>query len=373
HHFALPAACALSQIAVIPAGGSSPSPKKGRFLSGEPIEWQRNCHCTVLYCSHSDRHCAPVFGGGCQPRLRVRFQGTIAALCQNRDRAKMGYLRNVSTIVLFTFTVSTLAQSPDITIQAPPPAPLVGPLLRPFHFERRVVSPARLSNSPRLESLVRGGNLYLSVQDVIALVLENNIDIAIQRYGPVLASEVLRRASGGGLLRRVGTAIFPGPASVSSVGVNVSAVGLAEAGSGVSSGGGIVVGYGASPPNLDPFLFASANFQHNTFPQSNTILNAVPTLLNDSKSYQLAYGQQFISGTTVQLAYGSYRSRVNSSSPVLNPYTAGFLDLFISQNLLQGFGLAVNNRYIRVAKNNMKVTDLQVKRQVITTVSAALN
>jgi len=285
----------------------------------------------------------------------------------------MGYLRNVSTIVLFTFTVSTLAQSPDITIQAPPPAPLVGPLLRPFHFERRVVSPARLSNTPRLESLVRGGNLYLSVQDVIALVLENNIDIAIQRYGPVLASEVLRRASGGGLLRSVGTPIYPGPASVSSLGVNVSAVGLAEAGSGVSSGGGIVVGYGASPPNLDPFLFASANFQHNTFPQSNTILNAVPTLLNDSKSYQLAYGQQFISGTTVQLAYGSYRSRVNSSSPVLNPYTAGFLDLFISQNLLQGFGLAVNNRYIRVAKNNMKVTDLQVKRQVITTVSAALN
>jgi outer membrane protein TolC len=285
----------------------------------------------------------------------------------------MNYSRSLSTIVLLTFTSSTFAQTPEITIQTPPAAPVVGHLLRPFHFERRVVSPARFSNTARLESLVRGGNLYLSVQDVIALVLENNIDIAIQRYGPVLASEVLRRAQGGGLLRSVGTPIYPGPASVSSLGVNVSAVGLAETGSGVSSGGGIVVGLGPTPPSLDPFLFASANFQHVTSPQSNTVLNPVPALLNDSKSYQIAYGQQFVTGTTVQFAYGSYRSTVNSPSPILNPYTQGFLDFFVSQNLLQGFGLAVNNRYIRVARNNMKVTDLQVKRQVITTISAALN
>src|SRR5260370_18581242 len=84
-------------------------------------------------------------------------------------------------------------------------------------------------------------------------------------------------------------------------------------------------------------------------------------------------GEEFSTGTTGQFAFGSYRSTVNSPSPILNPYTQGFLDFFISQNLLQGFGIAVNNRYIRVAKNNMKVTDLQVKRQVVTTVAAALN
>jgi len=197
----------------------------------------------------------------------------------------MNYSRSLSTIVLFTFISSTFAQSPEVTIQTPPPAPIVGPLLRPFHFERRVVSPARFSNTPRLESLVRSGNLYLSVQDVIALVLENNIDIAIQRYGPALAREVLRRAQGGGLLRSVVPPIYPGPASVSTLGVNVSAVGLAESGSGVSSGGGIVLGLGPTPPSLDPFLFAGANFQHNTFPQRNNILNPVPALLFYSINY----------------------------------------------------------------------------------------
>ena len=54
--------------------------------------------------------------------------------------------------------------------------------------------------------LVRSGNLYLSVQDVIALVLENNLDIAVQRYSPFLAREVLRRAEGGAILRNVDTA-----------------------------------------------------------------------------------------------------------------------------------------------------------------------
>jgi outer membrane protein TolC len=64
---------------------------------------------------------------------------------------------------------------------------------------------------------------------------------------------------------------------------------------------------------------------------------------------------------------------VNSQSYDFNPYTYASLDLQVTQNLLQGFGPAVNDRNIRVQKNNMKVTDLQFKLQVITTVAAALN
>ena len=285
----------------------------------------------------------------------------------------MRHSGTISMAVSITLVLSSLAQASEITIEQPKPVPVVGPLLAPFHMERRIVPPARVTNTPRLESLVRGGNLYLSAQDVIALVLENNIDIAIQRYGPILAREVVRRAAGGGLLRNVGTPVYSGPASVSLQGVSVNAVGLAETGSGVSSGGGIIVGNLPPPPNLDPYLFAFGSFQHNTTPLSNIVLDLVPSLLNDSRTVQFGYGQTFLTGTNMQLTYGSSRSAVNSPVPILNPSTYGFLDLFIQQPLLQGFGIAVNNRYIRVAKNNMKVTDLQVKRQVITTVSAALN
>src|SRR5579862_7399747 len=77
-------------------------------------------------------------------------------------------------------------------------------------YQVRSVPPPNVGNTSRLDSLLRAGNLYLSAQDVIALVLENNIDIEVQRYGPLLAREVLRRAEGGGLLRSVGAAVQPG-------------------------------------------------------------------------------------------------------------------------------------------------------------------
>lgn len=261
----------------------------------------------------------------------------------------------------------------EITVTKAKLPPAIGSLLEPFQLEHRIVSHAVLTNSPRLSVLVRTGNLYLSVQDVIALALENNIDIAIQRYGPALAREVLRRTQGGGSLRDFGTSINPGPASVSLAGVSASNSGLAVTGSGVGSSGGIVVQYGVPPPSLDPRLFAFASFSHTTTPQSLTLLNQTSALVNGSNLYEVGYQQQFLTGTNAEVTYYSYRSRVNSPANVLNPYTLGYLDLYLTQNLLQGYGRSVNDRYIRVATNNTKVSALQLKRQVITTVSAILN
>src|ERR1700683_2358568 len=128
------------------------------------------------------------------------------------------------TILLAAASVA-LAQS-EISIQEAPPKPVVGRFLKPFHITPRVISPAKLTNSPRLQELVRKGNLYLSVQDVIALVLENNLDIAVQRYTPFLSGEVQRRADSGQITRDVSTPIAAGPTSVSTAGVSGNANGL---------------------------------------------------------------------------------------------------------------------------------------------------
>jgi len=120
-------------------------------------------------------------------------------------------------------------------------------------------------------------------------------------------------------------------------------------------------------------VFGYVQFQHQTAPQSNTLLNETAALVNNSQFLEFGYGQAFLTGTGAQLTYESYRSTVNSPANVLNPYTQGYLDLYITQSLLQGAHIGVNNRNIRVAKNNMKVTDLQLRLQVITTVSAVLN
>ena len=215
--------------------------------------------------------------------------------------------------------------------------------------------------------------MYLSAQDVIALALENNLDIEIQRYGPLLTKEVSRRARGGGLLRDVGVPVAAGPQSVSLTGVNVNASGGATSTGAVSASGGVLTQLGPAIPQLDPQLFLYANFAHNTSPQSNTILTGTTALILEQRVYQGQYYQYTDFGTYMQLTYTSSHNKFNSTFYNLDPYNSASLDLQVSQNLLQGFGTAVLGRNIRVANNNEKVSDLQFKQQVITTVSSVLN
>ena len=189
----------------------------------------------------------------------------------------------------------------------------LGGLTRPY--EPRSVPPINLSNSSRLESLVRAGNLYLSAQDVVALALENNIDIEVQRYGPLLAKEILRRAQGGGALRSVGLGVAQGPQSVSLTGVSINSSGTPlSAGGGVSSGGGIVTQLGPAIPSLDPSVSLFANFQHASSPQSNTFLTGTTALVSTSRSYQAQYSQNWDFGLSGQLTYSSTYTKVNSQS-----------------------------------------------------------
>ena len=241
-------------------------------------------------------------------------------------------------------------------------------------YKARAVPPVRLENSGRFTSLIRAGNLYLSARDVVALAIENNIDVEIQRYGPLLARQVLLRAQGGGALRSVGQAVAAGPQSVSLQGVafNASGTGI-SAGSGVTSGGGIVTQLGPGIPSLDPTILVYTDFAHTTSVQSNTFLTGTTALVSSTRTYEAEVVQNFDFGLTAQLTYASTRIGLNSQLFNLNPYTQGFLDLQVTQNLLQNFGRAVIGRNIRVQKNNVKVSMLQFQQQLIATISAALN
>lgn len=276
----------------------------------------------------------------------------------------------LTLFVPLVFAPLASAQS-DINIQQP--AGGLGWFTHPYQAGN--VPQIRLTNSPRFNDLIRAGNLYLTAEDVVALAVENNIDIEVQRYGPLLAKQVLRRAEGGGALRSVGLGVAAGPESVSLQGVSTNTSGgvTLSGGNGVSSGGGIVTQLGPSIPSLDPSLFSFVSFQHATAPQSNTFLTGTTALIQDTRAVQVQYAQNFLWGMTAQLTYASSYFNLNSPLFSLNPYTSGDLDLQITQNLLQGFGNAVNGRNIRVQRNNVKVSNLQFEQQVITTVSAALN
>jgi outer membrane protein len=277
-------------------------------------------------------------------------------------------LLRIAIVLLLTTGLS--AQN-TLTIQDPESSRYFGWLTRPY--QSRMIESPRLTNSPRLNDLIRAGILYLSARDVVALAIENNIDVEVQRYTPLLAREVLRRAEAGGALRSVGLPVAAGPQSVSLQGVSVNPAGFTASGGGIGSGGGIVTQLGPPIPSLDPSVSGFVNFQHATTPQSNTVLTGTTALIQKVRSLQASYSQNWVFGLSAQLSYSSNSIRLNSPLFNLNPFTTGNLDLQVTQNLLQGFGSAVNARNIRVQRNNVKVSDLQFRQQVATTISAALN
>ena len=236
------------------------------------------------------------------------------------------------------------------------------------------VAPINLANSSRLESLIRAGNIYLSLQDAIALSLENNLDIEVQRYGPRLAEANLLRAQAGGLLRGQTSSVSAGPSSaVSQLNGGSSSFQNSTASAGSSSNGTIITSTGTSLPNLDPVFFTNYNWTHSTNLQSSSFASGTPSQVFNAGNTSIGVQQGFLSGTTATLAYTSQNLISNNVRSEINPVRTGNVNFQVTQRLLQGFGFAVNSRNIRIAKNSIRLNDLVFKQQVIAIVSSVIN
>jgi len=245
-------------------------------------------------------------------------------------------------------------------------------------YRPKTVSPPATGNSGRLDSLLRAGNLYLSLQDAIALALENNLDIAIQRYGPQIADAAVLSAEAGGFARGVSTNVTAGPnsASVSSSGTtpgsNQNASSQASSGTASAVGGSVLQSSGPGIPSLDPSVTGTLSWAHLTTPQSSAFLTGTNSLINRQAVTNFGIQQGFLTGTIVNLGLNNTSTTSNNPRNDFNPSTTSSLGLTITQHLMQGFGPSVNSRQIRIAKNNREVSDLTFKLQVETTVAAVM-
>ena len=244
-------------------------------------------------------------------------------------------------------------------------------------FRPPAIAPINMQNSNRLETLIRAGKLYLSLEDAITLALENNIDIEVARYGPQIAQADYLRAKAGGLLRGVPSSVSAAPSSAAAQAGGGTSSSGASSSSGSNSaaattGGTVITQTGPSVPVLDPLVYFQTSLSHISAPQANTITAGTSSLVYDSRSWTEAFQQSFLTGTTVSASYQQLYTSTNSPFNTLNPNTTGTAAIQISQNLLQGFGLAVNNRSIRVAKNNIHFSDLVFQQQVNVTVAGVI-
>jgi len=246
-------------------------------------------------------------------------------------------------------------------------------------YQARHAAPPNLANTARIDQLMHDGKLYLSLNDAIALALENNLDIAIARYNLNIADTDLLRAKSGSSILGVPLGIVqntPG-GGVGGVGAQVgsgsggTSLGAAGAGAGVSGLTGSTLGLGPQINGFDPVI--TGTFQEDRFHilPTSTFSPASP---QNTTTANFAYAQGFSWGTNLNVGFNNSRVTTgNAPFTTLSPLINSNFHFQLTQHLLQGLGFPANTRFIRIAKNNRELSDVAFKLQIITTVDQIEN
>jgi len=193
-------------------------------------------------------------------------------------------------------------------------------------YKPQSVAPIDMSNSSRLEQLTRAGNLYLSLNDAIALALENNIGVEIQRYQFELTDVAYQSSLAGA------NGVF------------------------------------------DPtFSVNQFNYNHSAQPVTNNVgTGNVTTNITDTYNRNFQLAQTFKTGANATFGFTSGKSTTNNQNSNFVPNLTGNLNLNITQPLLRGFGVGLNTLGITIAKNNRRAADYTFRTQINTQVNTVV-
>jgi outer membrane protein TolC len=237
-----------------------------------------------------------------------------------------------------------------------------------------------LHNSSRIRNLLRAGNLYLTVQDAIALAIENNLNLEVQRFALPTADWAVERAEAGGPIR----GLSAGAPNVGATDAGVGVLGSIQS-AGVSSGGGGGAGFvgGGGGANIqqigpvvvkfDPAFTGSTTFSHLTYPQSNLSVSQTTALVDVNHIYTQTLSQGLATGGTVTYTNYSYSQTENAPSDTLNPAFGPYMRATFQQPLAQDYGVKVNTRSIRVARNNVVVARETFRSNLLNLVNTVLS
>jgi len=287
------------------------------------------------------------------------------------------YCRNLLVWLMVCLTASASAQTTG-------PVSLEMPKSRsPFSAYMAATTPEpSLANSPGLTQLIRDGKLYLSLKDAIRLALENNLDIAIARYNLPIADMDILRTKAGGVFRGVNTGVVQGTPGGGVGGFGTGAPGAGAGGTTAGAGGagagasGLVqstLGVGSPVQSYDPVIVGTFGEEHQTTPLANLQIYGVPLLQLNTGQANFGFAQAFPTGSSFSFEFNNNRQTTNSPFFNLSPALGSMYRVSFQQQLLSGFGFGPNLRYLRIAKNDKKISDIGFKDQVMATVTQVEN
>ncbi|MGB7554104.1 MAG: TolC family protein [Candidatus Korobacteraceae bacterium] len=258
-------------------------------------------------------------------------------------------------------------------------------------YTSRRVPPPNLSNSARTDQLFHDGKMYLSINDAVAMALENNLDIVLQRYNLSIAdTDLLRTQSGtpalgvnagvvqgtlGGLSGST-SAGGTGSAATGATGTGAGGTQTGVGGAGAGAGGIVFSTLGGGPPlqSYDPVITGTIQGERATTPQANIFFSGgLPTAIQNTNTYNFGYSQAFSTGTLASVTFNNSRITTNVPFDLYNPQITPSFRFQLTQHLLQGFGFDPNLRWIRIARNTRENGDVVFRQQIIATVSQVEN
>src|SRR6266403_4262466 len=272
--------------------------------------------------------------------------------------------------------VPSKSQPFDVKEYSKPRSPFPN-LLAPY--TARHVAPPNLANTPRIDRFMHDGKLYISMNDAVALALENNLDIAIARYNLNIADTDVWRAKAGAAILGVNSGVVqntPG-GGVGGLGTQVGSgqggTSVAAGGAGTGTGGLVVSTLGNGPliTSFDPILTGTFSIDHNSILPSSTFNPASPV---NTTTGNFSYLQGFTTGTNMLVGFNNTRQTFgNAPFTSLSPQLNSSFNFRLTQHLLQGFGFAPNTRFIQIAKNNREISDVAFRLQITSTVDQIEN
>ncbi len=225
--------------------------------------------------------------------------------------------------------------------------PLFPVAIKPY-VQRQVPEPV-LANSPTLEQLIHQGKLELSLQDAIRLAIENNLDIDVQRYVTWIADTNVLRAMSGSPIR---------------------------------SAAGFTSVLGSIPtPSFDPTITSTLSWSRSSIPITNPYTsgtglvgaNILTALTNYNAQANFTFSKGFETGTSFSLGFNNARTSTTSLAQIFTPAVQSSLSFGFQQELLKGFGILPNTRYIIEAKNGSKAARDQLSYAVINDIANVEN
>ena len=156
-------------------------------------------------------------------------------------------------------------------------------------YRQQPIPPISLENSPRLKDLIRDGKLQISMADALALAIEDNLEIAVERQVVPMSQTDVLRSSSGSAARGFSGATIPLGLSAGALGTGVS---TAVTGGGVGNAGGISGGGGAvniAPVGtFDPTINYAFSWDRTTSPLNSLVVAGVPSVTTCTRRHTAA-------------------------------------------------------------------------------------